>query len=184
MKKVEEDVVFSPQFFLVESDVSEVYRSGFNPNFNVRSKLFKKDFVTDAYTNKMVIDEGGWVVFDIEWSDGRTKTIGKPLHRIVNGVLYTMKRNKQRKADAFALNHELFSLEWDSSVILHFSDDEPFVFLASRGEWLVNGKAGHRNQEVQVFMETPDYRRMMVSMMPDGGKEWLFKCVAWNGKNK
>ena len=179
------DVEFSPELLVAtNSGISEVYKSQYNPNYNFRSKLFGKDLVVDAYTTDMEMDAGGWIEFKLLWNSGKTKTIGKPMHRIVDGVLYALKKNKQWESDAFALNHELFGFEWESSVILHFYNGAPVVFLSSREEWLKTAYADHRNQETQVFMEVPDYRRLSISMMPDGGKEWLKRCLAWAGKNR
>jgi hypothetical protein len=163
---------------IADSDVSEVYEIPMSPNYTVRSKMFQTEHVVKAYTKDMTIDPGGWIRFEIQWRRGNSRTVSRPFHFIKNGILYAMKRNKHQMSDAFALNHELFAIEWDSCVILHQYGDRVFVFITSREEWEHNAFPGHQNQELQVFMEVPDYRRLPCGVMPDGSTEWFKACLS------
>ena len=180
-----EDNVFIDDFLIAETSVSEVYGMDFDKIFHVRSKLFGKDFIARAYTEKMNIDiPTGWIHFMVKWKDGRCRDIRRPFHCRREGVLYAMKRYKHVMSDSFALNHELFALEWDSSVILHFYEGKPYIFIASREEWMSMSVPGQQNEELQVFMQVPDYRRLPLSMIPQAGASWLEECIAqereWN----
>lgn len=168
-----------PELLICESPVSEVYGSEYDRIFTVRSKLFNKDFVARAYTSMLNVNPDGSLDLDINWKDGRKREVRKPFHFLKDGVLYAMKIFKHNRLDAFALNHELFALDWHTSVILHFFENEPFVFMASRGEWLSSSIPGQQNEELQVFMQVPDYRRLDMSVIPASGKEWAEHCVEY-----
>jgi len=169
---------FIPEFLVCESPVSEVYGSEYDRIYNVRSKLFDRDFVARAYTAKLDLNVAtGKIEFDVVWKDGNKREVRYPFHFLRCGVLYALKLNKHRATDAFALNHELFALEWDTCVIAHFIDDQPYLFIASREEWMASSVPGQQNEEVQVFMQAPDYRRMPKSMIPESGENWLDDCI-------
>ena len=170
---------FSPEFLICESPVSEVYGNDFDRIYNVRSKLFEKEFITRAYASKMDIDAQGNIAIDVEWKDGIKREIREPFHFIKGGVLYALKLNKHRVTDSFALNHELFALDWTSCVILHFFDDEPYIFISSREEWMALCVPGQQNEELQVFLNVPNFRRMPARLVPAGGKDWLEQCLMY-----
>jgi hypothetical protein len=87
-----------------------------------------------------------------------------------------MKNNKHVISDSFALNHELFALEWDTCVILHFYEGKPCSFIVSREEWLHSGKPNQQNQELQVFIEMPTHRRIPMSLVEKRASEWFEAC--------
>lgn len=170
---------FIEELLLCDSPVSKVYGCEFDRTFNVRSELFKTDFITKAYASEMTVNSVGEICFKVKWRDGQCRNIGQPFHLLRNGILFAMKLNKHRKSDSFALNHELFALDWESCVILHFLDGEPYLFMASREEWMVSGIPGRQSEELQVFMQVPDYRCMKETMIPADGKNWLSECVKY-----
>jgi len=175
------ELQLEPDLMLVESAVSEVYDAPGSVVYNVLSKLDGQQYVTRAYTAEMGVRPDGFVEFDVVWKRGGKQYVAKPFHWLNDGVLYAFKRNKQRNSDAFALNHELFALEWDACVVLHFIDGEPFVFVASADEWLAASHIGQRNQELQVFLMTPDFRRLPARMMPAEGFSWMKRCLTLGG---
>ena len=181
--------VFDPDLMIAESDASEVFDAPGSVVYNVRSKLYMpssklKDghCVVRAYTSEMKVDGDGFIEFAIKWKRGKVQRIPAPYHLLTDGVLFAMKKNKQRDSNGFGLNHELFALEWESSVILHFFNGKPCIFIASREEWMAVGEPGQRNQELQVFMEVPDHRRLPTSMVPASGALWLAGCVSMEEK--
>jgi len=173
------------ELFLVESPVSEVYDIPFGRSFHVKSKLFCQDFVVRAYASRMDVLPGGWVDFTIANKQGKSgRQVGRPFHLLRDGVLFAMKRFKHRKTDSFALNHELFALEWKASVLLHFMDGKPYLFIISREEWIAQGRCGHENEELQVFIEMPDHRRLTAAVIPWCAGDWMNECKVVEGNMK
>jgi len=165
---------------LVVSPVSEVYNIPFGNNYRVKSKLFDCEHVVKAYACRMEVDEEGWLDFSItNKSGGSGRKIGRPFHLLKDGLLCAMKRYKHYNTDSFALNHELFSFqEWEASVILHHMNGKPYIFIISREEWMANGRCGHQNEELQVFIEVPNVRRLPVDILPPQYERWLQECLA------
>jgi hypothetical protein len=71
----------------------------------------------------------------------------------------------------------LFAYDWDNCIILHPYNNEPSIFVSSREKWLKDGKAGERNQELQVYLPMPDSDKLTSGVMPDAGKEWYNECI-------
>lgn len=170
---------FIDELKVAESSVSEVYGSEYDRIYNVRSKVFCKDFVARAYTAKLDVNIDGSIDLDIVWKDGKKREVRRPFHFIANRTLFAMKIFKHNISDSFALNHELFALEWDTCVILHFFNEEPYIFVSSREEWMALCVPGQQNEELQVFLNVPDFRRMPASLIPEYGKSWLKQCVEY-----
>ena len=166
-----------PELLLAESDVSEVYDAPGSIVYNAYSKLFGSEHVVRAYASHMTLDADGWIEFNLTRKQGSGNRIGKPFHWLNAGVLYALKRHKHKMSDSFGLNHELFALEWKECFVLHFIEEETCVFVSSRDEWLKDGRPGEQNQELQVFMEVPDYRRLSMEMLPQAALDWYGKCA-------
>lgn len=169
----------SPGLLHYETDAAEVYSSEFDVNFTIRSKVFDGNYVAKAYTRDLKIDSNGWITFVVQFKDGHIRQVKQPYHWMdeYNKVLYAFKRNKHWASNSFGLSHELFSLEWNAAVILHFIDNKPFIFTASRGEWEADTTIGQQGEELQIFMDAGNHRRLPISMIPSGGSIWLNHCL-------
>jgi len=163
---------------IVESKASEVYDAPYSLNYNVVSKFDGSNHIVHAYTSDIFVSDG-WICFDVKNKKRRTRSIGRPFHFLSgDGILLSFKQFRHYRTNSFALNHELFSLDWDSSVILHFIDGIPKVFIASRQEWLESGRIGTLGEELQVFLEIPQYR-----MMPNVFRQfdwWVDECAIFS----
>jgi hypothetical protein len=165
---------------LFDSDITKVEDS--IPKYEVESKLFGTNLTCWAYTYDLKVTSDGYVVICLHWHKGCKNSytpsyIGKPFHFIKDGILYALKNNKQMTIDGFALNHELFSLDWTDCYILHPYKDDWVLFSCSREKWLNEGKAEEKNQEMQVYMEIKDYEKLSLESLPQGGLEWLDRCL-------
>jgi len=177
-----------PEFLIATTDVSEVYGTPHDKVFTARSKLFNKDVTTHAYVDQMSYKpDTGRVEFVVKWKqigqyEPKSRKVRWPFHMLRNGGLFAFKRNKQRTDDGFGLNHELFTLDWDTSIILHFVGDTPYLFIASRDVWLNKGIATERNEELQVFLNVPDYEKLPTTRLPEMASDWLKACMDMESK--
>ena len=163
---------------LMKSEVSIVRNHPMSVNYNVESLLFDKEVMTKAYVSKMSVSLDGWIDFNITRKEGPGRHVQKPFHLLTTTkLLCAFKIHKHENMDCFALNHELFSLEWDACIILHFIDKRPFVFIASRAEWIRDGNAYCQGEELQVFLKNPDYRKLPLSLLPSYLDSWLKDCL-------
>ena len=172
-----------PEFLIATTDVSEVYGTPHDKVLTARSKLFNKDVMTHAYVDQMDYEPNtGRIEFVVKWKamgvhEPKSRKVRWPFHMLRNGRLFAFKRKKQRTDDGFGLNHELFTLDWDTSIILHFVGGAPYLFIASREAWLNEGNATERNEELQVFLSVPNYNKLPTSMLPDMASDWLKACM-------
>lgn len=161
------------------SELLEVYGNKYDRTFTVHSKLFGRSGVAHAYATPVQVGAEGHVDFMVRWKSDKCRDVRWPHHFLRDGILFAFKANKWRQGDAFALTHGLFSLEWDASVILHYMNNKPFVFIASRGEWMeavrirsLDERPLQFDEEAQVFMGVPDHRRVPARVSVVEGKEW------------
>jgi hypothetical protein len=156
--------------------VSKVFDAPGSIVYNVYSKLFGSEHVTRAYTSDMTVDQDGWIEFNLTRKQGSGNHIGRPFHWLHSGILFAMKRHKHKMSGSFGLNHELFAVEWQACCILHWCDEQPFVFMSGHDEWLKEGHAGEQKQELQVFLKVPDHRRLPLAVLPLPAVDWYGKC--------
>lgn len=165
-----------------ETSVCRVYGAQQDVAYTAESKLFGSDsfegHIVHSYATMTKPDRHGWVHMEFTTSQGYVIPVDEPYHLLRDGMLFALKRHKFNERDSFGFNHELLSLEWDVSFVLHYLGNQPYVFVASRGEWLNEGHPGARNRELQVFLRSPAFRSLPVSVIPDSGKEWLNLCLA------
>jgi hypothetical protein len=162
--------------------VSEVYDAPFSPNYNVVSKIDGSRHVANAYTSEMRIDDG-WISFEVASKKKKLRNVGRPFHFLTkDGVLLAMKRYKHQVTNSFALNHELFALDWNISAVLHFVENTPMMFITSRDEWLHAGRVGLLGEELQISLEVPDYRLLPSNPLYEF-HWWIKECrVAGHGR--
>ena len=168
---------------LCESDVSEVYDIPYSIKYEVVSGPFGTKHQVKAYARAVTVDKHGGIHLDIVRKTGSGRKVEPPFNVLVGNVLCAYKRYKHMASDSFALNHELFALEWNAAIIAHNINGVQHIFVASRDEWMKNGRAGHQNEELQVFMEVPDWRCISVPDLPVGDdvRAWLARCAGMQG---
>lgn len=164
---------------ILDTEVSKVYDALGGLTYNVYSKLFDKTVICKMYTDYLSMsDDNGYI--SIYFKNKRSTDIhpvGRPYHFIKDKVLYVLKNNKQKTVNGFALNHELFALEWDVCFILHPHEKSESLFTCSKEQWLKEGFATQQNRELQVYMELPDYKGLPLTVVPDSGKKWLDEAL-------
>lgn len=168
-----------------ETDTVEI--SGMWPALTARSKIFDAECTVRGYTPSVLANRAGWLNFEVLRYGKDKREVLKPFHFLFNKVLYAMKKNKMKTSDSFGLNHELFAedLEWDCSVVLHFIEDEPRLFIISKEEWKKFGTLpSQQSEELQVFIEMPDERSLPIAMIPKGGLGWLQECCRFYNSRK
>jgi len=176
------NAMFADELMLCETDVSKVFDAPGSRVYNVTSSLFKQEVVARAYASAMNIMSDGTIEFIVVNKSGNpARRVGAPFHYLAGDVLCAFKRNKQRDSDSFALNHELFAIEWKTCIIFHFINNVPYIFMSSREEWLKAGKLGS-HEELQVFLEVPDYRRLDIKALPAHLDAWRAECEKTNAR--
>jgi hypothetical protein len=149
-------------------------------DFQGRGHLFE----TRAYTKHLIVNaEDGHLSIEIgaKGHDIPTPTIPWPYHMVQNGVLFAFKRYKFEVGNEFALNYDLFDLDFKMVVILHHEDGEGHLFISSVDEWREHGRIGHSNREVQLYLDADanrvlplDYARLL--FQDDATKQWFDAC--------
>jgi hypothetical protein len=164
---------------IIDTEVSTVYDALGGLTYNVYSKLFDKTVICKMYTDCLdLTSEDGYI--SIHFKNKRNTDVwpvGRPYHYLKDNVLYVLKNNKQKTINGFALNHELFALEWDVCFILHPHENSGSLFTCSKEQWLKEGFATQQNRELQVYMEIPNYKGLPLTVLPDGGKKWLILAL-------
>jgi len=139
-----------------------------------------------AYTESVEIGSVGKIKVKIGSKVSKNKvTVPYPYHYIHNDkVLCSVKINKMNTLSSaddgyrtFALNYNLFCMEWDACLIMHSRQ----VYVTSRAEW-DRGVVESYNREVQMFLKVDEERGIPVgiasSMMDKGIGRWLGEALA------
>lgn len=144
-----------------------------------------KDFPSlRSYAARLDVNEDGLVEIEVKSKD---KSIGNivvkyPYHFIRNGVLCALKRFQHQASTSFALNYDLFCLDWKTCILLHELDGQPFVYVTTRKEWEENGTVGEQNREVQIFLGASNFQRFEVDtlrpIMAPAYSQWLTHSIA------
>lgn len=178
MGTVADTLLFKGGFF-------EVHDVPVSNLFKVSGTWNGEDFelTARAYTKRVDSFLSGNV--EIHVSDKRRKTdtvVPYPYHFLYGNMLFSFKRYRHEMRDAFALNLNLFDLEWEACMIVHFRSDGPMLYLTSRKNWEAKGAVAAENREPQVFLEVDEQEPIRLAMVEEALfvapaiRSWLSKC--------
>ena len=137
-----------------------------------------------AYTAQISVKPNGFIELEIKSKDKEIGniTVRYPYHFTSGVVLCALKLNQHRTTDSFALNYDLFAMEWETFMLIHEINDVPYVYVTSRDEWEKNGEVRSENREVQVFLPTVNFQRFgvvtMKSIVSPSFINWIDDSVA------
>lgn len=143
-----------------------------------------------SYAARLDINEDGLIEIEVKSKD---KSIGNvvvkyPYYFIRDGVLCALKRFQHQDSTSFALNYDLFCLDWKTCILLHELDGHSFVYVTTRKEWEDNGTVGERNREVQMFLGASNFQRFEVDtlllVMSSVYRQWLTHSIAECNRKK
>jgi hypothetical protein len=141
-----------------------------------------------AYADSVTVADNGHVQMNIVSKSDRIRSgrIPWPYHHLHEEEwlcalkIYDMKTMETEHSRTFALNYNLFCLDWRMCVILHEVSDGLMAFLTSREEW-ERGQLSSRNREVQMFLEVSLERSVPVGLMYpglcEGVRGWMDAAV-------
>jgi len=171
------------------SDRTRVYDIPYGNLFEIEvmdAEGVSRSFETRAYTKSLTIEDSGHVSIQIgaKSKDVPTPMIPYPYHYLHNGTLFALKLHKHNVSNQFALNYDLFSLDFELIVVMHFEDDqdkEGKLFISTKKEWEDNGELGQSRREVQMFLGVEESRSLLVKdaralMSGQEVSDWISKC--------
>ena len=146
------------------------------------TKVFDK---TRAYTESVELSSDGKIKVRIGAKQDRHRaTAPYPYHYLCDDrLLCVVKINKMETLSnedegyrTFALNYNLFCIDWDACLVMHGSGGMKQIYVTSRAEW-DRGVLESYNREVQMFLKVDEERGVPLgiaySMMSDGVKKWI-----------
>lgn len=139
-----------------------------------------------AYTDMMQVMPNGEIHIDIKSSNSsiRQPRIRAPYHQLLGAsggqVLCALKRNIHHAMDSFALNYDLFCIDWKVCLIFHETEKGRFGFITRREDWESGGLVGVQGQEVQIFLSTSKHQPIPVGtlmlLLHGPFNNWLAEC--------
>ena len=168
---------------IVESERTRVYDVPFSNLFETHAKDFNGNTTilrTRAYTESLKVSDNGDIDMVIKGKadGGWRRDVVYPYNFIHNDALFCFKRHKFNMRDEFAINFDLFALDFALVVILNFDDGNGELHIASRDEWTQNGRIDVNGEEVQLFLPVENNRTLplpaaQVLLSDERVQKWL-----------